>query len=107
MKAFYKEIQRRKVFRVAAVYLFASWLLMQVGDVVFPALRLPEWSITLLVSFLILGFPVVLILSWIYDITSDGIKRTENVDTGSPASEITVRNSIFIIIKCINHGFIF
>ena len=59
--SFVQELKRRNVFRVALVYVVVSWLLMQIGDVMFPALRLPDWTTTLLVAFLILGFPLAVI----------------------------------------------
>ncbi len=75
MKAFFRELKDRKVIRVAVVYLVAGWLIMQVADVMFPALGLPEWSIKLVAALLILGFPLALILSWAYEIGRHGIRR--------------------------------
>ena len=68
-----QELKRRNVFRVAIIYIVVSWLLMQIGDVMFPALRLPEWTTTLLVAFLILGFPVAVIFAWAFELTPDGV----------------------------------
>ena len=70
------ELKRRRVFRVAGAYLVGAWLVLQVGDVVFPALRLPPWTLTLLVVLVVLGFPVALLLGWAFDITPGGIERT-------------------------------
>ena len=78
--SFIQELTRRNVFRVAAIYVIVSWLLMQIGDVMFPALRLPEWTTTMLVAFLLLGLPIALVLSWAYEATPDGIKRTSDVE---------------------------
>jgi TolB-like protein/Tfp pilus assembly protein PilF len=74
-----QELKRRNVFRVALIYTVVSWVLMQIGDVMFPALLLPEWTTTMLVAFLILGFPVAMIFAWAYEITPDGVLRTEDV----------------------------
>jgi len=74
-----QELKRRNVFRVAAIYVVVCWLLMQIGDVMFPALLLPEWTTTMLVAFLLLGFPVAIIFAWAYEITPDGVLRTEDV----------------------------
>lgn len=74
MKAFLSELKKRKVFRVVVVYLVASWLIMQVADVMFPALSLPEWTITLVAVLLIIGFPVAAILSWAYEIGPGGVR---------------------------------
>lgn len=70
------ELKRRRVFRVAGAYLVGAWIVLQVGDVVFPALRLPPWTLTLLVVLVVLGFPVALLLGWAFDITPGGIERT-------------------------------
>ena len=92
MKQFFSELKKRKVMRVAVVYLVAGWLIMQVGEVMFPALRLPEWALSLSAVLLILGFPVALILSWAYELTPDGLKRESTVEEspGAPTDQKTV-----------------
>ena len=77
--SFIQELKRRNVIRVAAIYVVVSWLLMQIGDVMFPALLLPEWTTTMLVAFLLLGFPIAMIFAWAYEITPEGVLRTEDV----------------------------
>ena len=77
--SFIQELKRRNVFRVAAIYIVVSWLLMQIGDVMFPALLLPEWTTTMLVVFLLLGAPIAFILAWAYEVTPDGVVRTADV----------------------------
>ena len=78
-RSFVQELKRRNVIRVAAIYVVVSWLLMQIGDVMFPALLLPDWTTTMLVAFLLLGFPLAMIFAWAYEITPDGVLRTEDV----------------------------
>ena len=78
--SFLEEIKRRRVFKVAAAYGIVAFVLIQVGDIIFPALHLPEWGMTLLIVLLIMGFPIVLILGWIYDITPQGVRKTEFMD---------------------------
>lgn len=70
------ELKRRKVYQVAAVYAAAAWGLLQVADVVFPRIGLPDWSITFLFALEVVGFPLALILSWIFDFTPGGVVRT-------------------------------
>ncbi len=70
-----QELKRRKVFRVAGVYAVVAWIIMQIGEVTFPALLLPEWALTLVIVLLLIGFPIAILLSWAFDITPDGIKR--------------------------------
>ncbi|MEE9141116.1 MAG: adenylyl cyclase, partial [Gammaproteobacteria bacterium] len=80
MSKFFDELKRRNVFKVAAVYAIASWLLLQVVDVLFPALKLPEWTITFVAALLIIGLPIALILAWAFEITPEGVKLEKDVD---------------------------
>lgn len=79
------ELERRRVVRVAVVYLVAAWALIEASDVVFPALRLPEWTVTFVVVLALLGFPAALVLAWAFDLTSEGVQRTEPADSLAPA----------------------
>lgn len=78
LRAFMAELQRRRVFRVAVVYAVASFAILQVADIAFPALRLPDWTITLVVAMTLLGFPVAMVLAWAFDITPQGVVRTSS-----------------------------
>jgi TolB-like protein len=68
------ELQRRKVFKVGAAYLVVGWLLIQVAATVAPQLNLPEWAPRLITFIVLLGFPVVLVMAWVFDVTPEGIK---------------------------------
>ncbi len=105
--AFIQELKRRNVFRVAAIYVIVSWLLMQIGDVMFPALLLPDWTTRMLVAFLILGLPVALIFAWAYEITPEGVKRTRDVDPGESVTDVTGRKINFAIIAMLAMAVIF
>src|SRR5437868_14229441 len=76
MSGFFEEVQRRKVYRVAAAYIIAAGFIIQVGSAVFPAWELPNWSFRLVVVLLLIGSPISLILSWAYDVTPQGIRAT-------------------------------
>jgi TolB-like protein/Tfp pilus assembly protein PilF len=76
MSGFFEELQRRKVYRVAAAYIVAAGFLIQIASAVFPAWELPNWSLRLVVALLLIGFPIALILAWAYDITAQGIQVT-------------------------------
>jgi TolB-like protein/Flp pilus assembly protein TadD len=76
MSGFFEELQRRKVYRVAAAYIIAAGFIIQIGSAVFPAWELPNWTLRLVVALLLVGFPIALILAWAYDITSQGIRAT-------------------------------
>jgi hypothetical protein len=76
MSNFFEELQRRKVYRVAAAYIIAAGFIIQIGSAVFPAWELPNWTLRLVVVLLLIGFPIALILSWAYDVTAQGIRAT-------------------------------
>src|SRR5439155_21557927 len=95
VKPFFAEIKRRKVHRVAIAYAVAGWLLIQIATQVFPFFEIPNWAVRLVVVMLALGFPVALILSWIFDLTPQGIRRTDDSDRSLAALQIapaTTRN---------------
>lgn len=75
LRGFAAELKRRRVFRVAAGYAVAAFALLQGADIVFPALGLPDWSMTLVVVLAFLGVPVACALGWAFDLTSDGVVR--------------------------------
>lgn len=85
MHEFIRQLRERRVFRVGIGYLVGAWLAMQLVDVIFPAMGLPAWSITLMLGILAAGFPLALILSWVFDVTPRGIERTGD----TAASEAT------------------
>jgi TolB-like protein/Flp pilus assembly protein TadD len=76
MTGFFEELQRRKVYRVAAAYIVAAGFLIQIASAAFPAWDLPNWSLRVVIVLLLIGFPIVLLLAWAYDITAEGIQVT-------------------------------
>src|SRR5262245_5909771 len=72
------ELKRRRVFRVAGAYLVGAWIVLQVADTLFPALGLPVWTVRFVAVAAVLGFPIALILGWVFDLTPDGIERTSS-----------------------------
>ncbi|MEY2549382.1 MAG: hypothetical protein QOD64_1964 [Verrucomicrobiota bacterium] len=78
-RRFLGELQRRNVYRVAVTYAVVSWVLIQIATQVFPFFAIPTWAVRVVVLLLVLGFPVALILAWAFELTSEGIKRTEDV----------------------------
>jgi len=71
----FSQLKKRKVVRVALVYLIVGWVVMQVGEVVLEGLGVPGWALSLLIVFVLLGFPLALVLAWAYEITPLGIRR--------------------------------
>ncbi len=76
LREFVAELQRRRVFRVAVLYAVVTFVILQVAEIVLPALRLPDWSLTFVVALSFLCFPVALVLAWYFDITREGLVRT-------------------------------
>jgi len=81
---FWQELKRRRVLKVITVYAATAYIIMEVGDIMLPRLGLPEWTVTLIIVLLITGFPIVVILSWIFDITPEGIAKTEPAQSLTP-----------------------
>jgi hypothetical protein len=79
-KKFFGELKRRNVYKVAIAYAVVAWLLMQVATQVFPFLEIPNWAIRLVIMLLALGFPIALIIAWAFELTPEGLKRTETAD---------------------------
>src|SRR5438876_7266882 len=90
MKAsnFFAELKRRNVYKVAVAYAVVGWLLVQVTTQVFPFFEIPNWAVRLVVLVLVLGFPIALLLSWIFDLTPQGIRRTEESDRSLAPPEV-------------------
>jgi TolB-like protein/tetratricopeptide (TPR) repeat protein len=78
-RSFFSELQRRKVYRSAIAYGVVSWLLIQIATQVFPFLEIPNWVTRVVIVILLLGFPVALVLSWAFDWSFEGLKRTDDV----------------------------
>ena len=79
MKNFFAELKRRNVYKVAVAYAVVGWLVMQVAATVVPALHLPGAITTGVVVLVLLGFPIALVLAWAFEMTPQGMKRTEEV----------------------------
>ena len=92
------ELKRRNVFRVGVAYGIVAWLLVEMASVVLPALRLPEWTLTLLVFLVVAGFPLALIVAWAFELTPEGIKRETAVDPAESVTQQTGRKLDFAII---------
>jgi hypothetical protein len=72
---YFRELKRRSVFRVAAVYALVAWVLVQVSATAFPYLGLPDWTVTLVIVLSLLFFPLALVLAWAFDLTPEGVRR--------------------------------
>src|SRR5205085_12615436 len=86
MNNFFAELKRRNVYKVAIAYVVAGWALSQGIAQVFPVFDIPNWAIRLIVLLIMIGFPIALILAWAFEITPEGIKRTQDLDPTKPHS---------------------
>src|SRR5947207_658053 len=77
---FFAELKRRNVYKVAVAYAVVGWLLVQVTTQVFPIFEIPNWALRLIVLAIIIGFPIALVIAWAFELTPEGLKRTEDVD---------------------------
>src|SRR5438876_11165623 len=77
---FFAELKRRNVYKVAVAYAVVAWLLVQVATQVFPFLEIPNWVVRLVILLVAIGFPIALVIAWAFELTPEGIKRTEDVD---------------------------
>ena len=78
---FLAKLKRRGVFRAAALYGTVAFVAIEGADLVFPRLAFPEWAVTLVVWVALVGFPVALVLAWMYERTPDGLKATDPAQT--------------------------
>ena len=83
--SFFAELKRRNVYKVAVAYAVVGWLLVQVATQVFPFFEIPNWAVRLIVLAIVIGFPVALVIAWAFELTPEGLKRTEDVDLGPQA----------------------
>ncbi len=90
---FWQELKRRKVIRVIPVYAAASFVLLELVDIITEPLGLPGWTINLVLVLLSIGFVIAVILSWVYDITPDGVQKTKPVKEVRKAEKTVTSNS--------------
>jgi TolB-like protein/tetratricopeptide (TPR) repeat protein len=95
---FFTELKRRNVYKVAIAYVVVAWLLMQLATQVFPFLEIPNWAIRLVIMLIVIGFPIALVFAWAFELTPEGIKRTEDVDLSKSIRHKTGRKLDFFII---------
>jgi len=96
--AFFSELKRRNVYKVAVAYAVVAWLLIQVATQVFPFFELPNWAVQVVVLAAVIGFPVALVLSWAFELTPQGIKREEDVPRRRSRARQTGRKLTAVII---------
>jgi adenylate cyclase len=89
LKKYIAELKRRNVFKPGITYLVVAWFFAQVSDIVFPTFNAPPYFMKILIFILIIGFPVTLIIAWLYELTPKGIKKTKNIEAERSTSAPT------------------
>ncbi|HWM25617.1 MAG TPA: tetratricopeptide repeat protein [Chthoniobacterales bacterium] len=95
---FFDELRRRNVYRAAAAYSVVAWLLIQIATQVFPFFNIPAWAVRFVVVLLLLGFPLAMAIAWIFEWTSEGLKRTGEVPPAESVRRGAGRKWDFLII---------
>ena len=106
-KIFFGELKRRNVYKVAVAYAVVGWLLIQVATQVFPFLEISNWAIRLVIFVTALGFPVALIIAWAFELTPEGVKRTEAADAARQYSRGGVWIAVVLIAATLSLGLFF
>jgi TolB-like protein/Flp pilus assembly protein TadD len=95
---FFAELKRRNVYKVAVAYAIVGWLLVQIATQVFPFLEIPTWVVRLVIVLVAAGFPIALVIAWAFELTPEGIKRTEDVDLAASARQPRKYTWIFVVV---------
>jgi TolB-like protein/Tfp pilus assembly protein PilF len=104
---FLKELRRRNVFKVGVAYAIVAWLIIQVADITFPALNIPQWAFTLVTVLIIIGFPIAILLAWAFELTPEGVQQTQDDDPFEPKTGNTKGKFVFFIIGLLVIALIF
>jgi len=100
---FFAELKRRNVYKVAVAYAVVGWLLVQVATQVFPFLEIPNWVVRLVIALVAIGFPIALVIAWAFELTPEGLKRTEDVDLATSARQ--PRKHVWILVVIVGAAF--
>ena len=110
LRQFVTELKSRKVYRTAAVYSAGAWALLQVADVLFPVVGLPDWSVTAVLLLAAVGFPLALVLSWLFELTPEGkggVRIEADGDGGTmPVSRIIEFTLIILLCGLVGYLYI-
>jgi TolB-like protein len=111
-KKFFDELKRRNVYKVAITYTIVAWLILQIGSVVFETIKTPDWVMKVLLFFIVIGFPIALILAWAFEMSPQGMIRTssaakENPNSSSKKKPLTHKVLIGILLLIIIGQFVY
>src|SRR5256886_9418990 len=94
---FFAELKRRNVYKVAVAYAIVGWLVVQIATQVFPFLEIPNWIVRLVIVLVAIGFPIALVIAWAFELTPEGLKRTEVADA-APAPRSRSRAWVYVVL---------
>ena len=100
---FFSELKRRNVYKVAVAYAVVGWLLIQIAATTFPILEIPNLAIKLVIAVVALGFPIALVIAWAFEMTPEGMKRTEDVSPNEKIPQWSRRKFaafILLVVVC-------
>jgi TolB-like protein len=106
-KNFLAELKRRNVYRVAVAYAIIAWLLVQIATQTFPFFAIPNWGVRLVIFLIVLGFPVALVFAWVFELTPEGLKRTEDIAPHESITKRTGQKLDFLIIAVLVGAIVF
>src|SRR5436189_1898929 len=93
----FSELKRRNVYKVAVAYTVVGWLVVQIATQTFPFFDVPNWAVRLVILLVVIGFPIALVIAWAFELTPEGLKRTESVPAALP-KESRSRAWIYVVI---------
>ena len=104
LQKFFSELKRRNVYKVAITYAVVAWLAVQVGSILFPTFEVPAWVMKVYVTAIAAGFPVALVMAWAFELTPQGIKRTEVADAAQEHSARGGWIAVIVITAALSLG---
>jgi TolB-like protein len=106
---FLAELKHRNVYRAAVVYAAVGWMLLEAADVILPRLGLPDWTVNFVLALVLLGFPLAIVFAWIFDISTQGIVRTEPIspEAHHRFSIISIVEFVLIVVLVVTVGYLY
>jgi hypothetical protein len=101
------ELKRRNVGRVAIAYAIVAWMIVEAMSVFAPALKMPEWVMSFVAVAALIGFPIALVLSWVYELTPAGLRRTNDVPADQSIARVTAQKLNYLIIGALAVALLF
>src|SRR4051812_42418703 len=95
---FFAELKRRNVYKVAVGYAVVGWLVIQIATSTFPVLEVPNWAAKLVIAIVLLGLPIALVIAWAFEMTPEGLKRTEDVSPDAKIPQWSVRKFAALVV---------